>query len=27
VRLCLAPDDARLPTADAVADRLAALRP
>lgn len=27
VRLCLAPDDTRLPTADAVADRLAALRP
>jgi serine/threonine protein kinase len=27
VRLCLAPDDARLPTAEAVADRLAALRP
>jgi serine/threonine protein kinase len=27
VRFCLAPDDARLPTADAVADRLAALRP
>jgi hypothetical protein len=26
VRLCLAPDDARLPTAEAVADRLAALR-
>lgn len=26
VRLCLAPDDARLPTAAAVADRLAALR-
>ena len=27
VRLCLAPDDGRLPTAEAVADRLAALRP
>jgi eukaryotic-like serine/threonine-protein kinase len=27
VRLCLAPDDSRLPTAEAVADRLAALRP
>ena len=27
VRLCLASDDGRLPTADAVADRLAALRP
>jgi eukaryotic-like serine/threonine-protein kinase len=27
VRLCLAPDDDRLPTAEAVADRLAALRP
>jgi len=27
VRLCLAPGDARLPTAEAVADRLAALRP
>jgi eukaryotic-like serine/threonine-protein kinase len=27
VRLCLAPDDGRLPTAAAVADRLAALRP
>jgi len=27
VRLCLAPDDRRLPTAEAVADRLAALRP
>ena len=26
VRLCLAPDDGRLPTAEAVADRLAALR-
>jgi serine/threonine protein kinase len=27
VRLCLAPDDGRLPTAEAVADCLAALRP
>ena len=27
VRLCLAPDDGRLPTAEAVAERLAALRP
>lgn len=27
VRLCLAPDDSRLPTAEAVADRLATLRP
>jgi serine/threonine protein kinase len=27
VQLCLAPDDGRLPTAEAVADRLAALRP
>ena len=27
VRRCLAPDDGRLPTAEAVADRLAALRP